>query len=257
MLVLVNSFTAFADEQIVEFSSSETPPFWSENLPEDGMAGAMLHAISREIGVKSVIKYIPMERIRKKLTSNHVGNPEIFVGQKFSAVVTIAIFRTAFFYYAPNQKKEIIYKGLDDIKGYTLGIIRGTLENVSFLHEKGIKVEPSSSEIPLIKKLKYGRIDLCSMVKLTGIYTIEKIFPEDAENFVNFDIKGSVRPITIMIDNNYPGGKELGEKYSNGLKRIIASGTYNEILEKYYGRGNIPRDWFMQLEKFRVSQSLP
>ena len=252
--VLIFAIPAFADKRIVEFSSTETPPFWSANLPEDGMAGEILHAISKEIGVKSVIKYIPMERIRKNLTSNHVGNPEIFSGQEFSAIVTIAVFRVAFFYYRPNHKKEIHYTGLDDIKGFKLGIIRGTLGDVSFLHEKGIEVEPSNSEISLIKKLRYGRIDLCSMVKLTGFYKINSIFPKDAENFAYFDIKGSVRPITIMIDKTYPDGRDLGEKYSNGLERIIESGAYTEILEKYYGRGKIPRDWFMQLEKFKVSQ---
>jgi hypothetical protein len=92
------------------------------------------------------------------------------------------------------------------------------------------------------------------MVKLTGIYKTSSIFPEDAENFAYFDIKGSVRPITIMIDKTYPDGRDLGEKYSNGFERIIESGAYTAILEKYYGRGKIPRDWFMQLEKFKVSQ---
>ena len=244
-------FPLFASEQVVEFGSSETPPFWSAHMPDDGMAGEMLHAISKEIGVKSVIKYFPLKRIRQDLTSNHVGNPEIFAGQEFIAIIPIAFFRVAFFYYKPNHEKEIIYRGLDDIKGYTLGVIRGTLDDISFFYKKGIKVEESISEDSLIQKLKYRRIDLCCMVKLSGIYKINKIFPNDAGNFVHFDIKETVSPITIMIDQNYPDGRKLGKKYDNGLKIIIENGKYNKILEKYYGQGKIPQDWFMQLEKFK------
>jgi polar amino acid transport system substrate-binding protein len=251
VLIFGVTFTALAVEQTVEFGSSETPPFWSAHLPEDGMAGEILHAMSSEIDVKSVIKYLPLKRIRKDLIHNHVGNPDNFAGQEFSAVIPIAVFRAAFLYYKPNHKKEIIYRVLDDIKGYTLGVIRGTLVDIPFFDNKGIKVEQSNSEDSLLKKLKHGRIDLCSVIKLSGIFKIRKLFPKDTENFVHFEIKGSVSPVTIMIAKNHPGGKELGKKYSKGLKIIIENGKYNKIIEKYYGKKKIPQDWFMQLEKFK------
>ncbi len=244
-------FPALADEQIIEFGSSETPPFWSAHMPDDGMGGEVLHAISKEIGVKSVIKISPLKRVRRNLTSNHVGTPEMLAGQEFCAVIPIAVCRLAFFYYKPHHEKEITYRGLGDIKGYTLGVIRGALDDVSFFEKNGIKVVKLNSEDSMIKMLKNGRIDLCSVLKLSGIYTINKIFPDDAENFSNFEIKGTATPVTVMIDKHFPGGKELGAKYTNGLKIIIENGKYIEILEKYYGRGKIPQDWFMQLEKFK------
>lgn len=250
ILIFGVTVVALAAEQIVEFGSSETPPFWSAHLPENGMAGEILHAMSSEADVKSVIKFIPLKRIRKDLINNHVGNPDNFAGQTFSAIIPIAVFRGAFFYYRPNHTKEIIYRGLDDIKGYRLGVMRGTLIDIPFFDSKGINVEQSNSEDSLLKKLKYGRIDLCSMIKLSGIFKINKLFPKDAGNFVHFEIKGSISPVTIMIDKNYPGGKELGKKYCKGLQIIIENGKYNKIIEKYYGQGNILEDWFMQLEKF-------
>nr|WP_320042477.1 transporter substrate-binding domain-containing protein [uncultured Desulfobacter sp.] len=243
-------FPVLADEQIVEFNSSEAPPFWCTSLPDDGMGGEVLHAISKEIGVKSVIKISPLKRARRNLTSNHVGTPEMLAPQDFCAIIPIAVCRLAFFYYKPHHEKEMTYRGLDDIKGYALGVIRGALDDVSFFEKKGIKVVKLNSEDSMIKMLKNGRIDLCSMLKLSGIYTINKMFPDDAENFLNFEIKGTATPVTVMIDKYFPGGKELGEKYTNGLKMIIENGKYIEILEKYYGRGKIPHDWFMQLEKF-------
>lgn len=240
-----------ADEQIIEFGSSETPPFWSAHMPDDGMGGEVLHAISQEIGVKSVIKFFPLKRALIYLTSNCVGTPELFPGKDFYAIIPIAVCRLAFFYYKPHYEKEITYRGLDDIRGYTLGVMRGALDDVSFFEKNGINVVQLNSEESMIKMLKNGRIDLCGVIKLSGIYTINKLFPDDAENFSNFEIKGTVTPVAVMIDKHLPGGKELGEKYVNGLKRIIENGKYVEILEKYYGRGEIPQDWFMQLEKFK------
>ncbi|MBF0495656.1 MAG: transporter substrate-binding domain-containing protein [Deltaproteobacteria bacterium] len=252
LVLLWNSGAGIAaDQEIIEFGSSETPPLWSPALPEDGMAGEILHTISREINVRSIIRYIPIKRLRKDLKHNHLGDPENFAGQEFSSFIVIAVFRSSFFYYRPNHPQGITYRTLADLKGYTLGVMRGALEDRSYFEKLGIKVEESNSEISLFKKLKNGRIDLCAVIEVSGIFTINKLFPLDAHNFERIEIARSVQPLAIMFDKDYPGGGGLGKKYEAGLDKIISDGNYRQILEKYYSKGNIPADWFIQLEKFK------
>jgi polar amino acid transport system substrate-binding protein len=54
-----------------------------------------------------------------------------------------------------------------------------------------------------------------------------------------------------MIDSDYPDGEALGMKINEVLKKIIKNGKYTQILEKYYGKGNVPQDWFVELDAYR------
>jgi ABC-type amino acid transport substrate-binding protein len=80
--------------------------------------------------------------------------------------------------------------------------------------------------------------------------TIRELFPEEAGNFAAINIPRSVTPIAIMLAEKYPRAKELAKKYRKGLRIITENGTYQEILEKYYGRDRIPVNWFSNLARF-------
>ncbi len=235
---------------IVEFGSSDTPPFWSPALPKDGMAGEILHAIFAEINLRSRILYFPLKRLQTDLRNNHLGNPENFAAQQFSAVIPIALYRAAFFYYKPRHKKGITYKKSEDLSGHTIGMIRGTLENADYFDRNVIKITEANNEQLLFRQLKEDRIDLCAVIMEAGEFTIKKEFPAEVDNFVAIEIPNSFGPITVMIDWNYPDGKRLGAKIDKGLKEIIANGKYLQILEKYFGQGRVSSDWFIELEKF-------
>jgi polar amino acid transport system substrate-binding protein len=236
---------------IIEFGSSDTPPFWSPVLPGDGMAGEILHALFAEINMSSRIIYFPLKRLQTDLRNNHLGDPDNFTGQRFRAIIPIALYRAAFFYYKPRHKEGMSYRKMEDLSGYTIGVIRGTLENKGYFDKNVIKVTEANNEQSLFRQLKEGRIDLCGVIRETGEFTIKKEFPGEVDNFVPMEIPNSFGPVSVMIDWNYPDGKRLGAKIDAGLKRIIKSGVYLQILEKYLGKGNVPVDWFIELEKFR------
>jgi polar amino acid transport system substrate-binding protein len=243
-----------SEEAILHFISSETPPFWSQTLYLDGMCGEILHQIAKEIGVKTVIDYQPTIRMIKMVGHNLLGNPDFFLSSHdFEAIIPIAVSRLALFYFKPHNKKEITYERLEDLKGYTIGIMKGSLSHadISFFSRSGIKFEESYSKESLFKKLTLGRIDLCIEIELSGLLIINKLFPDEANKFRRLVIQRSNTPVTVMIKNNYPKGKLLEKKIKSGLNTIINNGKYHEILEKYYGKGNIPVDWFKLLERYR------
>jgi len=236
---------------VIEFGSSETPPFYSAQLPEDGMAGEIVHALFAEMNLKSRIHYFPLSRLLTDLQNNHLGDPDNFTGQQFSAIVPVATYRTAFFYYKPRHPKGIAYKRAEDLNGYRIGVIRGTLENRSYFDRNSIKVTEADSEQALFRQLKEGRIDLCGVIKETGQFTVQRAFAGEAGNFVPLEIPRSTGPITVMIAGDQAQGAELGARIDEALKRMIKSGKYKQILEKYLGKGKVPGDWFDELEKYR------
>lgn len=242
-----------ARKGVIEFGSSDTPPFYSPGLAKDGMAGEIVHALLAESGMKGRIHYFPLKRLLTDLRNNHLGDPDNFAGQKFSAIVPVALYRTAFFYYRPRHPKGMQYRKPEDLNGYKIGMIRGTLENRSYFDNNAIKVSEADSVQTLFRQLKEGRIDLCGVIRETGLHTVKQMYPAEADNFVPLEIPKSTGPITIMIDADYPDGSAVGAKIDEALKRIIKNGKYLQILEKYYGKGKVPADWFAELERYRTS----
>ena len=248
-LLLATAGIARSESNPVVFQSTDTPPFWSASLPENGLGGAMLHLVSAAAGVAYSIEYLPVKRYRNSLATYIVGDPDILINQKHRVIFPIGIFRSAFFYYKPHHD-VIEFKSLRDLQGHTLGVLRGTLEDKDYFVRNGINMEESDSIESLLRKLKRGRIDFCILVDTAGQYTIKQMFPAEQDNFVHVDIPGSVRPIAIMIDVDIPEGRAVAQRYRKVLDTTLRSPEYHDILEKFYGKNNIPGDRFEQLKKF-------
>lgn len=249
LLLLAVASNVQATGSAVVFQSTETPPFWTASLPENGLAGSLLNLLSVAAGVPYSIEYLPVKRFRHSLATYVVGDPDILVNQKRRAIFPLYLFSSAFFFYKPHHD-VIEFHGIGDLKGHTLGVLRGTLEDKDYFLNKGVKVEESDSVESLIKKLKRGRIDFCILVSATGLYTIKQVFPEEQGDFGQVAIPGSVRPIAIMIDVDVPEGKAVAQRYQKVLNSTLHSKKYHDILEDFYGKDNTPADRFEHLEKF-------
>ncbi|MCK9394919.1 MAG: transporter substrate-binding domain-containing protein [Methylobacter sp.] len=249
VLLLATAGIVRAENNPIIFQSTDTPPFWSALLPENGVGGSILQLVSTAADVQYSIEYLPVKRFRQNLATYIVGDPDILINQKRRAIFPIGLFHAAFFYYKPHHD-VIEFNGLRGMRGYTLGVLRGTLEDKDYFARNGIAVEESDSVESLLRKLKKGRIDFCVVVAGAGRYTIKQQFPEEQDNFVQVVIPNSVRPIAIMIDVTVPEGKAVAQRYRQVLDKTLRSRKYHDILENFYGKNNIPGDTFEQLKKF-------
>jgi polar amino acid transport system substrate-binding protein len=240
--------TAAPAEEVV-FQSTDAPPYWSESMPENGLGGAILHLLSANAGVPYSIEYLPVKRYRNSMSAYIVGDPDILINQKHRAIFPIILFRSAFFYYKPHHD-AIEFHRLADLKGHTLGVLRGTMEDKTYFLNNGISVEESDSIESLLKKLKRGRIDFCILVDGTGRYTIAQLFPAEQSQFIHQVIPGSARPIAIMIDTSTAVGVAIAKRYQRALDKTLKSREYQAILENFYGKNNIPKDRSEQLDNF-------
>ncbi len=249
LLLATATGIAVAENNPIVFQSTETPPYWSASLPENGVGGAMLQLLSADAGVTYSLEFLPEKRFRNSLAPYIVGDSDLLINQKHRAIFPIGILHSVFFYYKPHHEL-IEFRNLKGLQGYTLGVLRGTLEDKDYFGKNGINVEESDSVESLLKKLKRGRIDFCILVEGTGKYTIKQIFPEEQDNFVKVFIPGSYRPIAIMIDVDVPEGKAVSRRYRQVLDKTLRSPKYHDILENFYGKNNIPGDRSEQLKKF-------
>jgi len=251
LLLMAGSSAGFAQEQPVELDANESPPYWSASMPMDGMCGEIVHAISAAAGLVSHINYKPLQRLIEEDDNNDLGNPNFYMAnQEFAAIVPVCIYQTAIFYYAPRHKKGINIQRVEDLKGYRIGILSGTLVDRAYFEKVGIVFEESYSRESLFKKMKLGRIDMCIVADMAGHQIISQLFPEQHDDFVSIHLPGSAAPLAILLDKDYPHATAIGERYRQGLQSIIKNGKYKEIVDKYFDNTHVDREWRKHLERF-------
>lgn len=248
--LFLSTVTGFSQaEPVIQFQSTITPPIWSPALPDNGIGGAILQMLSRAANIPYQIEYLPVKRFRQSSATYLLGDPDILVTQKNYAVLPIMLFHSAFFFYLPHHQPIAVHN-LKSLKGHTLGVLRGTVEDKSYFSRRGIYVEENDSIESLLRKLKKGRIDLCILVETSGQYAIEKLFPQEQQKFVSVVIPKSERPVALIIDQDLPEAKTLASRYHQVLHQTLNSPKYREIVERYYGKNNLPHEWFEKMNKF-------
>lgn len=242
-------FINMAQAEGLVFQSTETPPYWSDALPHNGYAGELLQLVSENAGVKYTIAYLPVKRFRQSRASYMVGSPELLVHAEHRAIYPIGLFQTAILFYKPFHPALEIHSW-KDLRGYTMGVLRGSVDDMAAFKAYGIRVEESDSSESLIKKLQKGRIDLCILIEGAGKYEIANHFPTEQNNFVLTIIPGLTRPIAIMIDLTQADGKVTSERYRMVLEKTLHSQSYEDIVTRFYGKDHVPQDRSVQLDRF-------
>lgn len=242
-----------AEQETVVFQVNESSPIWSEKLPLGGMGSEIVQAISKEMGMKTSIEFIPLKRLIADTRNNDIGNPLFYMNnQEFAAIIPIALSYSSFFTYN-NDVKKVLSNTESKVK--RIGILKGTLTKIGISEQLGF-FEESYSQESLFKKLKAKRLDLVVELNLVGLEMIKNLFPNEVEYFDANIIPKSDSAISLMIDINYPNAKAIGLRYQEGLERIIKKGVYQKILEKYYGKTSIPSTLYTDLSKFKAIYSI-
>jgi polar amino acid transport system substrate-binding protein len=248
--VLLCNTVSYADiPPVIKFQSTITPPIWSPDLPNDGIGGEILALLSKAAGVQYQIEYLPVKRFQQSIAPYRVGDPDILVVQKPYVVLPIMLFRSAFFFYQPHHKIET-FNSLQDLKGHTLGVLRGTVADKTYFTNRGIQVEESDSVESLLRKLKKGRIDTCILVRIAGSHTIKRLFPQEENKFNFIRIPKSERPVAIIIDQDTLEAKAIAERYQKVLHKVLLSRQYREILEHFYDKELNINEWFEVMNKY-------
>jgi polar amino acid transport system substrate-binding protein len=131
---------------------------------------------------------------------------------------------TVFFYYDDKgATREYRYERLEDLKSYRVGGVTGYFYEKAF-QKAGLSVDYVNKEIYAMEKLKMGRIDLMPVNKQVGWNLIKTHFPDDAHKFNILANPLSVSPLSLIVSKDYPGSKELLERFNTAIQRCIQKG---------------------------------
>jgi len=226
----------------INIATIDYPPLMGEK------EGLMTDIVRKAFSIQNYqvnFTLIPMARIAWSITEGDsdaaIGSIHWLRGKQLLEQVghkTIYYTGMHFFYRQQQFPNGINYQDLSEISQYKVGYIRsGSMLKV--LNEAGIKPQLVKDLATNSRKLKTQRIDMFVATELGGWGAIKKKYPDTVNEFAMMprpilDILGS-GDIIFPVKHGH-----LQDIFERGLFQLKKNGSYRQLLEKYYGKGNIP-----------------
>ncbi len=230
------------DQPVQIVTGNSYPPFTDQKLPEDGMLTEIVELAFKKMGEEYELE---------------------FWGWQAGLDATVEGQFAATFPYAPNEErcKQFMcsdslyekrvtwfvrkdfsrnYTKPEDLQGMVVCKAEGYLTHDIQEHvEKGILTmkTPRPRDIEdCFKMLSQREVDAVPVNEFTGWSIVKKI-DEPKEDFKTFDEPGIVSDLCLLFSRNYPGAKDLMEKFNQTLADLKQIGAYDIIKKrhlKYY-----------------------
>ncbi len=131
------------------------------------------------------------------------------------------------------RDRGISYRTLEDLKPYTIGVVRGAAHGTAFDGASFLRKEPSDSTLRNVQKLVGGRVDLIAGPRENILEALESHFPEHRDAVVALDPPLQVNSLHIAVPRALQDAPAIIEALNRGLARLRSDGTYARLEERY------------------------
>jgi polar amino acid transport system substrate-binding protein len=234
-------------ENTLQICTFEYPLFMSkEPIPERGYGFLIdsTNAALEAVGLEPNYHFFPMKRSIAMATNSKY---DAFLGtiahfpketrDQFSSI-KMGELRFIFFYLKDENHTLKTYDKLADLNKYRIGTVRGS-SSVTLLKKSGIEPDFARNLEINFNKLLAGRIDLCVALELPATYIISRLSPSQQSRIAKIDKPLMSISVDFIVNRNNPGSASLFKKVKKGLQLIKNNGTYQDIVQRYYGKHEI------------------
>ena len=219
LLILNNK--CFGENLTVNLTTSTWSPYTLEELPDNGLLGALIKAAFKTQKIETNIIFLPSARApleAKKETYNGYFPSYDCDRNSFQKSSSIGKSTMGF---AVLKQKNWDWKKLTDLKGKVIGNVRDRFFTEEFkkLSEKNIiLLEESNTDLVNLTKLLHGRIDISIIEKNIFEYLIS-ITPEFKDKF-KFEIKYIKNRDLYICFNKSNKSNNFRNKFNLGISKI-------------------------------------
>lgn len=243
--------SALLSTPVNQIFALDFPLVLSADSADGGIAGALITAAFQNEKTESTITPLPLQTMVTYYLNEE--NALAVVGHDLNLnaaqlknviVIPVVILKESYFYSRQKHEKLTWSGKLDDFKNLTLGLHKG---DVSEPYQKfGIKTEQERLDVR-IKSLIDGKIDLLRESDLTMLMTLDKNFNSQKDTIIRLEPRAGEAVISIAFNKKNPDGATLAKRFQQGLKTLVSTGKYNEIIKTHIG--NMPiEQYFLPLK---------
>lgn len=229
LLLFAGAFSINAQNQQLTLASDVWPPFTNKE-GNKAIATAIVRQALNRSGIKIIHKIVAFSQVLKGINSNlYDGTDAIWHSEERASSLIFSM------PYLQNRLILVGKKGTDvsatslkDLKGKTIGVVDAYdygIESDSTIHLIHGKSDQSNLQLLLEGKEDYMLVDAL-LVQYLLTYQ-EKNAAEYLEIGTTPLIK---RPLHFAISKDVPNAEHIIERFNKEITKMVADGTYNEIL---------------------------
>lgn len=228
-----------ASEKHVEIACTSWQPYCGEELPYGGIFSEIVTEAYARKGYSVRYKDMPWARVLKSLKNGELIDAAActyYTEERnqtylFSAPVMQS---GGLVFYKRKEMDLAIWKTLDDLREYRIGVHQGTAYTPEFDQAEFLDKEGVSNGDLNFKKLLLNRIDLTPVDPAFAHYYIQRNLPEQKDDFAILSPPlNTGQPVYLMFSRAIPDVQIKIQALNEGLKEIREDGTLNEILKKH------------------------
>lgn len=225
--------SSLASNKVATGVGDPWPPFGDPDRPSQGLSVEIVRSAMATQGYELHISFMPWARAEDGIRK---GTYDLLL----YTWMTDARKRELFFSdpYGENRLTfvklkgdDFEFKGMDSLKGLTVGVVRDYGYGDDFMKAQGFEREPAPDFMTNVKKLAAGRIDLTVEDEVVARYLL--LGNDLADRVVFTENSLSLEPLYVTSGLTNPRGKELIDAFNRGLNEIKENGTYDRILRGY------------------------
>lgn len=225
-------FPLSAQQKVVTLASLDWEPYIGQNLPGNGYCAQIATEAFKRSGYTVKISFLPWERAVQESKAGHYDGlfPEYYdTGRKADYVYSDS-FPGGPVGFMKRKDKAITFKGLQDLKPYTIGIVRGYVNTAEFDAASYLKKDASESDDINLQKLYSKRLDLIFIDKYVGQYLMKTKFPTylGEIEFINPPLEE--KPLYIVFSKKGNDTEAKRKAFNDGLKSMQSDGTLKKIV---------------------------
>ena len=218
LIFLFSLNTVFAKDKVVLCSTSGVIAPMSFRVLKEAYA---------QLGIMAELKVLPGERALHE-SNNGLTDGEVMrvagVSKTYTNLVIVPVPVNKIYWVAVVKDKKIKVKTWEDLKPYTLGIMKGVKfpENKT----KGMKVEPVPTNSNILQKVSSDRNDIGILTKLSALIEINKM------DLKELTILEPPLDTTLLYHYLHKSNQDLVPKITKVLKKMERNGTIAKILDE-------------------------
>ena len=239
-IILFVFFTGILFAKTVEIVTFEYPPLMGKSQISDiGLLPEIVKEAFKANNIETTTKFLPTQRV---INGTKMGNSLIMLGlieyfdkDTQANLVSYPLYNLDFVFF---YKKDVFPKGFsynkpEDLKKYTIGVLLNGITH-TYAKANNINAEGVTSLDLIFKKVDMGRNQLGISEYISGINSIEKLFPENEKKWgVYLNKPFFTMNALIIFNKNYPEFEYYDSLFKDGLSKIIKNGKWEQIVNKY------------------------
>jgi polar amino acid transport system substrate-binding protein len=225
-----------AESKTLTVCTNSWAPFTGESLPGMGKTWRVIQAIMEPQGYITELQFMPWARALKSVESGDCDAlPDAFHTKERSVWAWYSApyseVKTVFF---KRKDKQILFNTLADLKGLTIGVIRGAAVNPDFDHADYLKKQEVVDERQGLAMLHADRIDLYVTGDLSGLHQLTLMtekhpnITQEIEIITPYLAKNKLH---LAISKKAKHGQTILRDFNQGLADLIKSGEYHSIFQ--------------------------